>query len=127
MKPRVPKKSPEEIVADTTEATARLTRELGLPTTAEIVATVTSISGTTSVTSTSWEERIEEIVEKRVAEIVKRILEDEKVLVALAGCAVPFKVGSIAISKSDPKVAEIKVEDKKEIADNDFITKLRNV
>lgn len=54
--------------------------------------------------------RTEDPITRVVEAIVRKILEEEKVLVHISGKVKEYRQSSIAISKSDPALKEVKVE-----------------
>jgi hypothetical protein len=85
---------------------------------------VTVSSGWTTTTSSSV--TFEDPMTKTIEDIVRRILEEEGVLVSISGKAKTYSRETIAISKSDPSPESIKITEKSDES-LDFIEELRKL
>lgn len=96
-------------VTDAMEAAERIAKIISLTMPEEtLVTTSSSVSvAPPPISSSSFDEALETLIK----EIVLKVLEDESVLVAIAGKAKKFSREAIAISKSDPRPEDVVVEE----------------
>ena len=69
----------------------------------------------------------EDAIESLIKRVVKEVLESEKVLVSISGKAKEYKRDSIAISKSDINVYDLKVEPESKDLGFDILEELKKI